>query len=74
MLPWRTCDPAYASADGGPRSGQMRYDAPDAAGCADAGTLDGLCDYRDFAKVDQSAQGRWNGPGGVCVVQRAYPR
>jgi hypothetical protein len=51
----------------------MRFDAPNVPRCTDAGALNGLCDYQDFAKYDQSAQGRWNGPAGACVVQRAYP-
>jgi hypothetical protein len=81
VLPWRTCDPAYAIPDGGipdggSRSGQMRFDAPGIARCKDGGPQngrDGLCDYEDFAKYDQSTQGHWNGPAGMCLVQRAYP-
>ncbi len=72
-LPWRTCDPAYSSPDGGRRSGPMAYDPAPVRRCSGDASRDGLCDYEDFAKYDQSAQGRFGGSQGFCYVQRAYP-
>jgi hypothetical protein len=73
VLPWRTCDPNYANPNGHSMSGQMHFDPVAVPHCTNNDSSNGLCDYYDFSKYNQSTQGHWNGADGLCFVQRNYP-
>ena len=72
VVPWRICDPNYQNPNGGSRLGQMHFDPVSVPHCANGDSTNGLCDYYDFSKYNQSTQGHWNGADGLCFVERAY--
>jgi hypothetical protein len=72
VVPWRICDPNYANPNGGSRAGPMHFDPASVPHCQNGDSSNGLCDYYDFSKYNQSTQGHWNGADGLCFVERAY--
>jgi hypothetical protein len=72
-LPWRICDPNYTNPNGEGRAGPMHFDPVAVPHCTNNDSSNGLCDYYDFSKYNQSTQGHWNGADGLCFVKRLYP-
>ncbi|MDP9002037.1 MAG: hypothetical protein M3O46_18240 [Myxococcota bacterium] len=73
IVAWRICDPNYNNPNGGSRVGQMNFDPFGVPHCTNNDSSNGLCDYYDYSKYNQSTQGHWNGAEGLCFVKRNYP-